>query len=55
MVELGLNDPMPFGMYRGIAVEQMIRSDPRYVRWLYGESEIFQLDRPSLELLEELS
>ncbi len=53
--ELGLNDPMPFGMYRGTPVEQMIRSDPRYVRWLHGESEIFQLNEPARRLLEELS
>lgn len=52
---LNLQDPMPFGQYRGISVENMIRSDVRYVRWLFSESDIFDLDQEALDLIEELS
>lgn len=52
---LGLDDSMPFGKYRGIRVEDMIRADARYVAWLYQESDIFELDDSARVLLEELS
>lgn len=52
---LRLEDEMPYGQYRGTLVEDMIRSDPRYVNWLASSSDIFVLDEASTALLKELS
>lgn len=51
---LGLNDPMPYGQYRGLLVEDMIRTDPRYVRYLASVSEIFVINDEAIALLESL-
>lgn len=52
---LNLNSVMPYGKYRGVLIEDMIRSDPRYVNWLASESEIFVLDEGTTQLLVSLS
>lgn len=52
---LTLQSYMPFGQYKGILVEDMIRADPRYTNWLASESSIFVLDEEATELLKELS
>lgn len=50
-----LTDTMPYGKYRGVLVEDVIRSDPRYTNWLASTSNIFVLDEEATELLKELS
>lgn len=52
---LRLEDSMPYGQYRGLNVEDMIRADPRYVNWLASESSVFVLDEEATKLLGELS
>lgn len=52
---LRLFDTMPYGQYRGLLVEDIIRADPRYVNWLASESAIFVLDEEATQLLAELS
>lgn len=52
---LRLQDYMPYGKYRGVLVEDMIRSDPRYTNWLASTSNIFVLDEEATNLLKELS
>jgi len=52
---LRLIDMMPYGQYRGLTVEDMIRADPRYVNWLASTSDIFVLDEGATNLLAELS
>lgn len=52
---LSLSDPMPYGQYRGILIEDVIKVDPRYVSWLASTSDIFVLDEDATNLLVELS
>lgn len=52
---LGLGDTMQYGQYKGLNVEDMIRTDPRYTCWLASVSEIFVLDPEATELLGSLS
>lgn len=52
---LRLTDSMPYGQYKGINIEDMIRSDPRYVNYLVSVSDIFVLDVEATELLGSLS
>jgi len=51
---LTLQDDMPYGQYMGMNMEEMIRSDPRYVRFLVANSDIFELDTDAQELLENM-
>lgn len=50
----GLWEEMPFGKYRGIVIEEVIRTDPRYLNWLLSESDIFRLSDPAQKLLEAI-
>ena len=50
----GLQDLMPFGQYKGLQVESIIRADPAYVRWLCGESDKFDLSKTAQEFLDEM-
>lgn len=52
---LGLTDQMPFGQYKHVVIEDLIKADGRYVRWLYATSEIFELDDEARVFLEENS
>ena len=45
---------MPYGQYAGMLIEEMIRADPRYVRFLVANSDTFQLDEAALALLERM-
>lgn len=50
-----LDTIMPYGRYKNMLVEHIIRSDPRYVSYLASESDIFILDEEATQLLKELS
>lgn len=52
---LRLKDSMPYGQYKGVLVEDMIRADPRYVNYMASNSSIFVLDEEATELLKRLS
>lgn len=52
---LRLHDTMPYGQYRGVLIEDMIRTDPRYTNWLASTSDIFVLDEEATAVLKELS
>jgi hypothetical protein len=45
---------MDFGKYAGMLVEDVIRTDPRYMRWLVNTSEWFKLKHSALVLLESM-
>lgn len=47
----GLQDNMPFGKYKGLRIEDIIRADPSYIRWLCGESDKFDLSKAAWEFL----
>jgi len=42
-VYFNVGDELNFGKYNGLRLEEVIRADPRYVRWLLGESSWFQI------------
>lgn len=53
---LGLDDPMPFGKYRDERLEVIIRSDPRYIKWMIDQAgERFKMTPEALLLLEMIS
>lgn len=52
---LGINDPMPYGQYRGLSVGEIIKVDTRYINWLVSNSDIFILDEEATQLLIERS
>lgn len=51
---LDLDSKLTFGKYAGLAVETVIRCDPRYVRWLVGNTDRVNLSDECLELLTEI-
>lgn len=38
-----LGDELNFGKYNGLRLEEVLRADPRYIRWLLGESSWFRI------------
>lgn len=46
---------LDFGKYSGMLVEDVVRTDPRYLNWLVNTSEWFRLSAGALDLLEEMS
>ncbi len=49
---LTLYDTMPFGKYQGMTVIHVIKYNPRYLRWMTHNSNIFFLDEVALDTLE---
>jgi hypothetical protein len=50
----GLDMRMDFGKYAGMNVEDVIRTDTRYMRWLINASEWFRLDSAAERLLKTM-
>lgn len=50
----GLEDKLRFGKYSGFTLEELIRSDSKYVWWLVNVSDTFDVDQFAFELLMEL-
>lgn len=50
----GLQDRMPFGQYKGLLVEDIIRADARYIRWLCGESDKFELSYQAQQFMDDM-
>ena len=48
-----LEDIVPFGMYKGDTVEQVIANNPSYLQWLYQNTK-FDIDQEALNLLNIL-
>jgi hypothetical protein len=46
-----LGDTIKFGKYAGVLVEDLIRADPKYCRWAYGNTDRFDLDDDAYDLL----
>jgi hypothetical protein len=46
-----LTDTIKFGKYAGALVEDLIRADPKYCRWAYGNTDRFDLDDDAYDLL----
>lgn len=50
----GLDMRFDFGKYAGMNVEDVIRTDTRYVRWLVNTSEWFKIDSAAERLLKSM-
>ena len=48
-------DIMPFGQYKGFTVGDVIKTDPRYIAYMHTNSNAFNLDQTSIDLLESLA
>ena len=49
-----IHDRLDFGKYSGAYLEDIVRTDPRYIRWLTRESAWFRVDETSELLLREM-
>jgi DNA-directed RNA polymerase beta subunit len=50
----GLDMRIDFGKYSGMNMEDLIRTDTRYVRWLVNTSEWFRIDSAAERLLKQM-
>jgi hypothetical protein len=50
----GLDMRIDFGKYSGMNMEDLIRTDTRYVRWLVNTSEWFRIDSSAERLLKQM-
>ena len=50
--ELGLDDFMPFGKYKGEQIEDLIYDQPNYLMWCYQE-EVVSFDEATIKLMGE--
>jgi hypothetical protein len=50
-VSFDLNEELNFGKYNGLYLDEVIRADPRYIRWLLGESSWFRITQRAEALL----
>ena len=48
-----LGEVMPFGKYKGVSIEVMIETDPKYVQWLLDNVDNFYLSDGSKKRLQE--
>lgn len=49
----GLEDIIPFGMYKGMYVQDVIEKHPRYMEWLVYDKDIILLNKKALNELDE--
>ena len=47
-------DRIDFGKYNGMIIEDVMRSDPRYMKWLVSTSTWFKLTGSALEILQNV-
>lgn len=48
MAVFKLTDQLTFGKHRGQTLEQVIKSDPQYIRWCLRSIEWFEMDKASI-------
>jgi hypothetical protein len=53
-VKYGRHDVINFGKYSGMVIDDVLRADPRYMRWLVNTSEWFQLTGECIDILCDL-
>lgn len=51
---IGLDTFMPFGKYKGVTLETIIRGDPAYVKYLQTNSETFNMTVEAAIVLEQM-
>jgi uncharacterized protein (DUF3820 family) len=49
-----LNDPLPFGKYQGLTLQQIYRKNPGYIVWLYDNTIISYKDAKAQRLFTKL-
>lgn len=51
--EIGISDPIPFGEYFGIEVEEVLVDDPQYLVWMRDNTQV-QFDEEVLQRIEHV-
>ena len=53
MKDIGMDDKLPFGKYKGTEIEEVLSDDPSYLKWMAENTDI-KFDDEVLEKVEKI-